>query len=62
MRRNQLAHLLGAAPETQPELMNGQRRIGHIDQLWKIKLQQYRRAEKEGRLEQFINDEVWRKW
>ena len=43
-------------------LMNDQRRFGHIDKLWKMKLQQYRQAQKDGTLEQFVHDEVWRKW
>ena len=43
-------------------LMNDKRRFGHVDKLWRIKLQQYRQAQKNGTLEKFINDEVWRKW
>jgi hypothetical protein len=42
--------------------MNDQRRIGRIDKLWRIKLRQYRQAQKDGMLEQFVHDEVWRKW
>ena len=44
------------------KLMNDTRRFGHVDKLWRIKLQQYRQAQKDGTLEKFINDEVWRKW
>ena len=44
------------------KLMNDKRRFGHVDKLWRIKLQQYRQAQKDGTLEKFINDEVWRKW
>jgi hypothetical protein len=40
--------------------MNDKRRFGHVDKLWRIKLQQYRQAQKDGTLEKFINDEVWR--
>ena len=43
-------------------LMNDKRRFGHIEKLWKMKLQQYRQAQKDGTLEQFVHDEVWRKW
>ena len=43
-------------------LMNNQRRFGHIEKLWKMKLHQYRQAQKDGTLEQFVHDEVWRKW
>ncbi len=42
------------------KLMNDKRRFGHVDKLWRIKLQQYRQAQKDGTLEKFINDEVWR--
>ena len=44
------------------KLINDKRRFGHVDKLWRIKLQQYRQAQKDGTLEKFINDEVWRKW
>ena len=44
------------------KLMKDKRRFGHVDKLWRIKLQQYRQAQKDGTLEKFINDEVWRKW
>ena len=43
-------------------LMNNQRRFGHIEKLWRMKLHQYRQAQKDGTLEKFVNDEVWRKW
>ena len=43
-------------------LMNNQRRFSHIEKLWKMKLHQYRQAQKDGTLEQFVHDEVWRKW
>ena len=43
-------------------LMNDQRRFGHFEKLWKMKLHQYRQAQKDGTLEQFVHDEVWRKW
>ena len=43
------------------KLMNDKRRFGHVDKLWRIKLQQYRQAQKDGTLEKFIHDEVWRK-
>ena len=44
------------------KLMNDKRSFGHIEKLWKMKLRQYRQAQKDGTLEQFINNEVWRKW
>ena len=43
------------------KLMNDQRRTGHIEKLWKMKLRQYRKAQKDGTLEQFVHDEVWRR-
>ena len=38
------------------ELMNKKRHSNHIRKLWMIKVEQYRQAAKDGRLEKFIDD------